>query len=140
MMKKPEIQEPRKTRKAEVQCIQRESRFSPKRKRPRKADSRKKEKIPSMASGIPMTPPVRRENSAQLVPNWNSMGIPVTTPSRKFTAKILAQKRAATSYFASSRLQRQRLQHDDEQRQAHGELGEEVVIGDGEGEVDPVKG
>ena len=39
-----------------------------------------------------------------------------------------------------ARLQRQRLQHDDEQRQAHGELGEEVVIGDGEGEVDPVKG
>ena len=101
MMKKPEIQEPRKTRKAEVQCIQRESRFSPKRKRPRKADSRKKEKMPSMASGIPMTPPVRRENSDQLVPNWNSMGIPVTTPSRKLTAKILAQKRAATSYFAS---------------------------------------
>ena len=41
---------------------------------------------------------------AQLVPNWNSMGMPVTTPSRKLTAKILAQKRAATSYFASSRL------------------------------------
>jgi hypothetical protein len=32
-----------------------------------------------MARGMPMTPPVRRENSDQLVPNWNSMGMPVTT-------------------------------------------------------------
>ncbi len=87
-----------------------------------------------------MTPPVRRENSDQLVPNWNSMGMPVTTPSTKLMAKILAQKRAATLYFASLRLQRQRLEHDDEQGQAHGELGEEVVIRDGEGEVDPVEG
>jgi hypothetical protein len=53
-----------------------------------------------MARGMPMTPPVRRENSLQLVPNWNSMGMPVTTPRRKLMAKILAQKRAATSYLA----------------------------------------
>jgi hypothetical protein len=73
---------------------------SPKRKRPRKADSRKKEKMPSIASGMPMTPPVRRENSDQLVPNWNSMGIPVTTPRRKLMAKIFAQKRAEMSYVS----------------------------------------
>jgi hypothetical protein len=68
---------------------------------PRNADSKKKENTPSMASGWPMTPPVRRENSDQFVPNWNSIGMPVTTPSRKFTAKILAQKRAESLYRPS---------------------------------------
>src|SRR5258708_40107757 len=100
MMKKPEIHEPAKTSTAESQWKRRERRFSPKRKRPRKADSRKKEKMPSIARGMPMTPPVRRENSLQLVPNWDSMGMPVTTPRRKLMAKILPQKRPATSYFA----------------------------------------
>jgi hypothetical protein len=37
------------------------------------------------------------ENFAQLVPNWNSIGMPVTTPKAKLTAKILAQNRAADS-------------------------------------------
>jgi hypothetical protein len=30
----------------------------------------------SIASVCPMTPPAYRENSAQFVPNWNSIGIP----------------------------------------------------------------
>ena len=42
-----------------------------------------------------MTPPEYRANRAQFVPNWNSIGMPVMTPKRKLTAKILAQKRAA---------------------------------------------
>ena len=53
--------------------------------------------MPSIAIGMPITPPLRRENSDQLVPNWNSIGMPVTTPSRKLTAKIFAQKRADSS-------------------------------------------
>src|ERR1700730_17456310 len=96
MMKKPDIQEPRNTRKAEAQCPHGESFFSPNRKSPRKADSRKNEKTPSMARGCPITPPVVRENCAQLVPNWHSIGMPVTTPIRKLIANILAQKRAAS--------------------------------------------
>ena len=36
-----------------------------------------------MASGWPMTPPVAAEKRAQWVPNWNSIGIPVTTPIAK---------------------------------------------------------
>ena len=48
-----------------------------------------------MASLWPMTPPAAREKAAQLVPNWNSMGIPVTTPLAKLMPKIFAQKRAA---------------------------------------------
>src|ERR1017187_5663204 len=95
MMKKPESQEPAKTRKAANQCAFGPRRFSPKRKTPRKLDSRKKEKTPSMARVCPMTPPAALEKRDQLVPNWNSMGMPVTTPMAKLTAKILAQKRAA---------------------------------------------
>src|SRR5271170_552408 len=68
MMKKPDIQEPRNTRNADAQCPHFESRFSPNRKSPRSIYSRNKEKIPSIARGIPMTPPVLRENSDQFVP------------------------------------------------------------------------
>ena len=35
------------------------------------------------------------ENLDQLVPNWNSMGMPVTTPMAKLMAKIFTQKRTA---------------------------------------------
>ena len=36
------------------------------------------------------------EKRAQLVPNWNSIGMPVTTPNAKLMPKICAQKRAAS--------------------------------------------
>jgi hypothetical protein len=49
-----------------------------------------------MARGWRMTPTVTREKEDQLVPNWNSMGIPVTAPMTKLTAKIFPQKRAAS--------------------------------------------
>ena len=39
--------------------------------------------------------PVWRENPAQFVPNWNSIGIPVTTPIAKLRPKMRIQKRAA---------------------------------------------
>ena len=44
---------------------------------------------------LPITAPVLLENADQLVPNWNSIGIPVTTPTTKFIPKMRAQKRAA---------------------------------------------
>ena len=72
--------------------------FSPKRNRPRNVDSRKNANVPSIASVWPITPPAARENSDQLVPNWNSRGIPVTTPMTKFTAKIFVQNRAPRPY------------------------------------------
>jgi len=62
MMKNPEIHEPTNTNNAEAQWLQEESRFSPRRKSPRNADSRKNEKTPSMARGCPITPPVVRAN------------------------------------------------------------------------------
>src|ERR1700761_8535782 len=96
MMKKPESHDPKNTRNADAQCALGDRRFCPKRNRPSNGDSRTKEQMTYTAMGMPMTPPVRRENSDQLVPNWNSIGMPVTTPSKKFTAKILAQNRAAS--------------------------------------------
>ena len=50
-----------------------------------------------MASGCAITPPVRCEKRAQLVPNWNSMGMPVTTPATKLRAKMWVQNRAESS-------------------------------------------
>ena len=49
----------------------------------------------------PTTGPAKCENLAQFVPNWNSIGIPVTTPVAKVTAKMRAQNRAAWPYCGS---------------------------------------
>ena len=114
------------------------SRCSPKTSRPRKLDSRKNANSPSIASVWPMTPPAYRENAAQLVPNWNSIGMPVTTPTAKLMPKIRIQNRAASFQRASPVRSAERLQHDDEQREAHRELREEVVVDDREGELQPV--
>src|SRR3954470_3444471 len=46
VMKYPDSQDPTKTATPDSQCSRGPSRFSPKRKRPRNADSRKKEKTP----------------------------------------------------------------------------------------------
>ena len=54
--------------------------------------------MPSMASVWPMTPPAKLENRAQLVPNWNSIGMPVTTP----TAKLIAEDPRPEARGASS--------------------------------------
>ncbi len=48
------------------------------------------------SEGLADDSPVTRAKEDQLVPNWNSMGMPVTTPMTKLTAKILPQKRAAS--------------------------------------------
>src|SRR5512132_129599 len=56
-IKYPDSHEPKKTAKADHQCAFWLSRFSPKRNRPRNADSRKNANVPSMANVCPMTPP-----------------------------------------------------------------------------------
>src|SRR6202158_3457742 len=97
-MKYPDNHEPTKTATADSQCAFGLNRFSPYRNNPRNADSRKKANIPSMARVWPITPPANREKSDQLVPNWNSIGMPGTTPNTKLMLKILPQKRAASWY------------------------------------------
>ncbi len=49
---------------------------------------------PSKPSTAPKNSPAKRENSAQLVPNSNSSGRPVTTPTLKLSTNNFAQKRA----------------------------------------------
>ena len=98
-MKKPESQLPTSSATAAAKCPRRPSRRSPQTSRARKLDSRKKAKSPSIASVCPMTPPVRAEKAAQLVPNWNSIGTPVTTPMANERPKMRIQKRAASSHF-----------------------------------------
>jgi hypothetical protein len=78
----------------ENQCTRCPKRSSPKRKTPTNADSRKNAKAPSIARVWAIMSPAKREKAAQFVPNWNSKGMPVTTPITKVTAKILPQNRA----------------------------------------------
>ena len=51
-----------------------------------------------MARVWAMMSPAYSEKAAQLVPNWNARGIPVTTPITNVTAKILPQNRAELLY------------------------------------------
>ena len=70
--------------------------------------------------GMPMTPPVRRENSLQLVPNWNSIGMPVTTPRRKLMAKIFRPEASGDIVLCTLVLincaESDRLENDDQER------------------------
>src|SRR6202040_3223993 len=68
-MKYPESHEPSQTRKAAHQWPMRPSLFSPNKSKPRKVDSRKNEKMPSIANVWPITPPAALEKAAQFVPN-----------------------------------------------------------------------
>src|SRR3954464_16023832 len=97
MMKNPEIHEPAQTMNAESQYQRGAMRPRPARKTPMNTDSAKKANTPSIASVCPITPPAKFEKPAQFVPNWNSSGMPVTTPTPKLTAKIVPQKCAARS-------------------------------------------
>ena len=82
----------------ENQCTLCPNLSSPQRNSPTKADSRKKANAPSMARVWAMMSPAYAEKAAQLVPNWNSRGMPVTTPITNVTAKILPQNRAESLY------------------------------------------
>ncbi len=66
------------------------------------------------------------------------MGMPVTTPMAKLTAKILAQNRADSLIALVARSQRHRLQDDDQKRQPHRELRKQVVESHGEREVQAI--
>jgi len=43
---------------------------------------------------LPTNWPLYCEKPAQLVPNWNSIGMPLTTPTAKLSTSSLLQKRA----------------------------------------------
>jgi len=86
-----------------------------------------------------MTPPVRRENSDQFGAELELHGDSGDDAEQEIDGEDPGPEAGCDVVLGVIRLQGQRLQHDDEQGQAHGELGEEVVICDGEGEVYPVE-
>jgi len=49
--------------------------------------------VPSKPSTWPKKLPTVAENGPQLVPNWNSSGMPETTPTAKLMAKSPDQNR-----------------------------------------------
>ncbi len=72
-------------------CALRESFFQPKTQTPISVDSRKKAAVASMASSEPKMSPTYAEYPDQLVPNWNSSVMPVTTPTAKLIRNSLPQ-------------------------------------------------
>ena len=113
-----------------------ETRSRPNRKTPRKVDSRKKASRPSAASGAPKMSPTNREYSAQLVPNWNSMMMPVATPMAKVVVKSLIQKFGGRHVGRDAALVVAPLGEHDHQRQPDADGHEDEVVADGEGELD----
>ncbi len=93
-----ENMEPSHTPRVAMKCTRGLTRFQPKSSTPRNPLSKAKAKMPSAASALPNMSPTKREYVAQLVPNSNSMTMPVATPMPKVRANILVQKRAICSY------------------------------------------
>ena len=75
--------------------------FQPKIHKPMKVDSRKKATVASIASGAPNMSPTYFEYSAQFIPNWNSIVMPVTTPRAKLMRKSLPQNFVILKYILS---------------------------------------
>ena len=89
---------PTKTSRPPIQRTVELTRWRPNRTTPTKADSRKKANMPSAASGAPKMSPTNPTKRDQLVPNWNSMTMPLTTPITKVTAKSFVRKTDRRSY------------------------------------------
>src|SRR5476651_1688852 len=64
-------------------CTDGRTLFQPKSNTPKKPDSNAKAKMPSAARALPKTSPTYLEYTAQLVPNSNSITMPVATPIPK---------------------------------------------------------
>jgi hypothetical protein len=78
-----------------------ETLFQPKIQRPMKTDSIKNATVASMARGAPKMSPTYLEYSAQFIPNWNSMVMPVTTPSAKLIRNSFPQNLVIFKYSSS---------------------------------------
>ena len=92
---------PRATMQVLKKCIRGPTRSHPNTRTARNPLSRKKAKTPSAARAEPNTSPTNSLYAAQLVPNSNSMTIPVATPRAKLRAKILVQNFWACRYSGS---------------------------------------
>jgi hypothetical protein len=57
--------------------------------------------VPSKPSNWPKKLPTERENGPQFVPNWNSSGMPLTTPTAKPRTNNFAQNLYCRRYRGS---------------------------------------
>ena len=69
------------------------TRFQPKSMMPKNPASSMKAMTVSKPRMLPKNPPVAAAKGPQLVPNWNSRGTPLTTPTAKLRRKSRPQKR-----------------------------------------------
>ena len=84
-----------------------------------------------------MTSATSSEKRLQLVPNWNGMTMPETTPMPNDTAKILIQKVEMRRIDLAPGDKMQALQDRDEGGETDGEGGQQEMPGDDPGELDP---
>src|ERR1041384_5792298 len=140
IMKKPDIHEPRKTMKAASQWTRWPKRFSPKRKSPRNDDSRKNAKTPSIPGAPPRAPArvVRkpRQIGAKLKLHRDSSDDAKEEIDGEYFGPEARRAVVALVPFPQS----ERLEDHDERREPHRELGEDIVVGYGEGEMQPMNG
>ena len=90
----PDIDAPNATMQVAKKCIGRGTRCQPNMAMPRKPASSMNAIAPSNPSMLPKKPPATLVNGAQLVPNSNSSGTPVTTPTPETQEEQPDQKRA----------------------------------------------
>ncbi len=94
MIQNAEIDEPSATMPVANRWMPLGTRPQPRIITPTKPASSMKAIAPSKPRMLPMNWPVNCENGPQFVPNWNSIGMPLTTPTAKFSNSSFAQKRA----------------------------------------------
>ena len=82
-------------------CSFGDTRFQPNSITPRKLASRKNAVSTSYDSSGPRMAPARSLSTAQLVPNWKLMTMPLTTPMPNEIAKILTQKKYRSRHTAA---------------------------------------
>ena len=114
--------------------------FSPKRKSPRKLDSRKNENTPSMARVWPITPPAACGECGPVGAELELHGDAGDDSEGEVDAEnARPESRGAVEMFVAG-ADEFRFQIEDEQREAHGQLRKNVVERDGEGEMQAMNG
>ncbi len=100
-IQKAESVVPTATASAETRCTPGLTRFMPKSMIPRNVASRKKAVKISYDSRGPAMAPTWFMYPGQLVPNWNDMVMPVTTPIANVSAKTFTQRLYVVSHASS---------------------------------------
>ena len=87
-----------------------------------------------------MTPPASRGKSRPIGAELELHGDAGDDPHHERDAKDLRPKAHGAIVVGVSRAKREGLQHEDQEREPHRELRKQIVIGDGEREMQPMEG